>query len=183
MMQAFAYRHLVCCQDLKVGVLEGQGFRAPLRILDATPVKIPAGGTVKVRIGTPSRGFMDRFNLELNDPPEGITLQQVVTIPAGAELTFCSDPNKVKPGLAGNLIIDLLPAPGAQPPARPAAQAGPQPATQPTAQAAAQAKPAAQAQPTPKDPNQPKPQPRPQPMRKRNPAGTLPAVPFEIVAK
>ena len=44
-MQAFAYRHLVPAKELDVAVSGRFMNRMPLKILSATPVKIPAGGT------------------------------------------------------------------------------------------------------------------------------------------
>jgi len=107
MMQAFAYRHLVPSIELNVAVSGRFMNRMPLKILSATPVKIPAGGTVRVRVGAPSSAFVERFRLELNDPPEGITLGKVSPVSEGAELELSSDAAKAKPGLKGNLIVNI----------------------------------------------------------------------------
>jgi hypothetical protein len=107
MMQAFAYRHLVPATELDVVVSGRFMNRMPLKILSATPVKIPAGGTARVRVGAPSSAFADRFRLELNDPPEGITLGNVSPIGEGAEIELRSDATKAKPGLKGNLIVNI----------------------------------------------------------------------------
>jgi hypothetical protein len=109
MMQAFAYRHLVPATELDVVVSGRFMNRMPLKILSATPVKIPAGGTARVRVGAPSSAFADRFRLELNDPPEGITLGNVSPISEGVEIELCSDATKAKPGLKGNLIVNIKP--------------------------------------------------------------------------
>jgi hypothetical protein len=109
MMQAFAYRHLVPATELDVVVSGRFMNRMPLKILSATPVKIPAGGTARVRVGAPSSAFAERFRLELNDPPEGITLGRVSPVSEGAEIELCSDAAKAKPGLKGNLIVNIMP--------------------------------------------------------------------------
>lgn len=121
MMQAFAYRHLVPANSLEVAMLgagrmanarQGNGRFMPqvwVRVLGESPVKIPAGGTARVRIGTPSREFADRWDLELSEPPEGIAIERVSPVPEGAEIVLHTDAAKVKPGLAGNLIVNLLP--------------------------------------------------------------------------
>jgi len=109
MMQAFAYRHLVPAKELDVAVSGRFMARMPLKILSATPVKIPAGGTVFVRVGAPSSAFADRFRLELKDPPEGIVLGKISPVSEGAEFELHSDAAKAKPGLKGNLIVNIMP--------------------------------------------------------------------------
>ena len=109
MMQAFAYRHLVPAKELDVAMFGRSLGRGGVRILGATPIKIPAGGTAIVRLGTPTREFSGRFQLELSGPPEGITLQSTGPSVDGAELVLHSDAAKTKPGLKGNLIVNILP--------------------------------------------------------------------------
>jgi hypothetical protein len=141
MMQAFAYRHLVPAQELKVAVSGRNMARAPVRIVSLQPVKIPAGGTARVQIAAPPRLFVGQVQLELSEPPEGIAIQSVTPNRAGAEIVLQSDAGKVKPALEGNLIVNAFverepPAGAAKAPAN----------------------------------------------RRRVPLGTLPAIPFEIVA-
>ena len=109
MMQAFAYRHLVPASELEVAVSGRFMNRMPLKILSATPVKIPAGGTARVRVGAPGSAFANRFRLELSEPPEGITLGKVSPASEGAEIELRSDAAKAKPGLKGNLIVNIMP--------------------------------------------------------------------------
>ena len=112
------------------------------KISGATPVKIPAGGTASVRITTPSDAFANRFDLELSGAPDGITIQDVSPAGNGVEIVLRCDAAKAKPGLRGNLIVNILPK----------VQQAAQPAQKPGNQ-------------------------------RRNPAGTLPAIPFEITAE
>jgi hypothetical protein len=84
-------------------------LRDAFKIISATPVKIPMGGTARVRVSAPPGNFAERFKLELDNPPEGISLTNVTAIPAGLELVFSCDAEKVKPGATGNLICDVLP--------------------------------------------------------------------------
>ena len=111
MMQAFAYRHLVPAQQLMVAVSGNGRFpaRTLVRVLGTTPVKIPAGGTARVRLATPTRAFAERWDLELSEPPDGLAIQRVGPSDEGAELVLRSDAAKTKPGLKGNLIVNLLP--------------------------------------------------------------------------
>jgi hypothetical protein len=144
MMQAFAYRHLVSAQELMVAVAGNPRPFASnsIRILSSTPLKIPAGGTASVRIATPSSAFADRFDLELNGAPDGIAIQSVSPDGNGVDIVFHCDADKIKPGLQGNLLVDILPK--VQPANQSAQKAGNQ---------------------------------------RRNPVGTLPAIPFEIGAE
>ena len=143
MMQAFAYRQLVPVKELNV-VVAGNPHpfaRDMIKILSTTPVKIPVGGTARVRIATPSSAFAERFDLELNGAPEEVAIQSVSPIPNGVEIVLRCDASKSKPGLNGNLIVNVLLK--KQTPAQNAQKQGNQ---------------------------------------RRNPVGTLPAIPFEIVA-
>ena len=108
MMQAFAYRHLVPAQGLEVAVSGRLMNRMSLKILSATPVRIPAGGMARVRVATPTSAFADRFRLELSEPPEGITIGRVSSSDEGAEIELRSDAAKAKPGLKGNLIVNIF---------------------------------------------------------------------------
>jgi hypothetical protein len=119
MMQAFAYRHLVTSQEMRVGV--GTGGRSygqggsgkggknkmpPLKIVSALPVKIPAGGSAAITLSVP--GYMmttGKVALELTDPPDGISIQKFVPAASGAELFFAADTEKCKAGQKGNLIV------------------------------------------------------------------------------
>jgi hypothetical protein len=143
MMQAFAYRHLVPAQELDVAISGRFMGWGGLKILGSTPVKIPAGGTAHVLVGTPNGAFGNRFKLELNEPPEGITLAKVSPADEGAEIELKSDASKAKAGLKGNLIVNILPGQGAV--------------------AAQKAK--------------------KQNAQRRVVVGTLPAIPFEVVAQ
>jgi hypothetical protein len=124
MMQAFIYRHLVVAQDLKVSVTGGFAARAPITLASATPVKIPAGGTAKVqftlsgpaRPGAPKGGAKGQFRnaaageiqLELSDPPDGITIQNASLTGDAPAIILKSDAAKAKPGLRGNLIVNVF---------------------------------------------------------------------------
>jgi hypothetical protein len=108
MMQAFAYRHLVPAQEMRVAV-SGRGMpRQVVRILGPMPVKIPAGGTARVQVGMPANGVFGRLQLELSEPPEGISIASVSPARAGSEIVLQGDAAKVKPGLKGNLIVNAF---------------------------------------------------------------------------
>ena len=109
MMQAFFYRHLVPENELQLAVRRGAAFRTPARITGALPLEIPIGGTIRLRVeaALPPNSPIEKVKYELNDPPEGISIQETSPVPGGAEIVLRSDPAKTKPGLQGNLIIDI----------------------------------------------------------------------------
>jgi len=109
MMQAFEYRHLVPARELKVSVAGSFAARVPfIRILSEPPAKIPAGGTATVKIFAPMFAYAPKVQLELNDPPEGITIKRVTPTREGREIVIAADAAKAKPGLKGNLIVSLF---------------------------------------------------------------------------
>lgn len=123
MMQAFEYRHLVPVQELDVAVT-GRLAKRAMRIVGDTPVKIPAGGTARVQVGTSINKFLDRVRLELSEAPEGITIGSVSPSREGVDIVLRSDAAKVKPGLKGNLIVTLAAADKSSPKTK-GKQAGP----------------------------------------------------------
>jgi hypothetical protein len=120
MMQAFAYRHLVPADNVNVTVLARGGTRVPARILMDGAAKIPAGGSVRVRVGLPVVRAFENVQLELSEPPDGIALRDVVVSEAGAEFVLEADGSKAKAGLRGNLIVTMsgerVPPPGGKQP-------------------------------------------------------------------
>jgi len=112
MMQAFIYRHLVPAQELAVIVSPAPRpfARDAFKLLGTLPVKLTPGGTAHVRVSQPPGNFADRFKLELDRPPEGITLTNVLITAGALELVLVCDAEKVKPGTTGNLICDVVPA-------------------------------------------------------------------------
>ncbi|MCX7824842.1 MAG: PPC domain-containing protein [Verrucomicrobiae bacterium] len=171
MMQAFAYRHLVPAQEMKVAVAglgpgrfasKGGGrfgdrrgrFPAAagrltppaqpmMKVLSKQPVQIPAGGSAQVRVAAPALSFMGKVELELSEPPDGIGIKNVSVSRDATEFDLQADAAKIKPGLKGNLLVNIIIAPSFQPPKG---------AKGPAAN------------------------------MRRFPVGTLPAIPFEVVA-
>jgi hypothetical protein len=52
---------------------------------------------------------LERFQLELNNAPAGISLTNVSANAGGLELVFAADIENAKPGVTGNLICDVMP--------------------------------------------------------------------------
>ncbi len=127
MMQAFAWHQLVPAESLKLALVRRVVFRTPARVLDSQPVRIPAGGSTRVRVEAqlPPNNLIARLHFELSDPPDGISLGETSAATAGSEIVVQCDAAKAKAGLKGNLIISILgerqPPPG-NAAARPAVQ-------------------------------------------------------------
>jgi hypothetical protein len=140
MLQAFAYHHLVPARELLVAVSRRRQ-ESWYKLVDEKRVPLPAGKTARVRFSMPRGMMMVGPKLALSDPPEGITIQSVVPSGGSVDLVLLTDAAKVKPGLRGNLMVDVSidMSPGA-----------------------AKGKPAGE--------------------KRRVPIGSLPAIPFEVVA-
>ena len=108
MMQAFAYHHLVPEKELRVAVPRRGMFRTPPRVIGEQPVKIPAGGTVRlqVQVPIPPNNVLEKVDFELSEPPEGIELgEKTSLVQDRAEIVLKCDGTKAKVGTKGNLII------------------------------------------------------------------------------
>ena len=106
MTQAFAYHHLVPADDLKLAITRRAVFRSPIRMPGNQTLRIPAGGSVRVPVQVllPPNAAINKLDYELSEPPEGIGLG------AGdsAAIMLQCDAAKCKPGLKGNLIVNLV---------------------------------------------------------------------------
>lgn len=107
MMQAFAYRHLVPTDGLRVSVIARGATRAMVRVLAPQPVKIPVDGTTRVRVAFPLPRAFEKIEFELSEPPDGVSLRDLSVTQGGAEFVLQADPAKAKPGLRGNLIVTV----------------------------------------------------------------------------
>jgi hypothetical protein len=104
MMQAFAYRHLVPTDALRVTVLQRGSVRARARIMAPQRVRIPAGGATRIRVAMPMPRAFEKFAFELSEPPDGVALSDLSISPTGAEFSLRADA-AAKAGLRGNLIV------------------------------------------------------------------------------
>jgi hypothetical protein len=123
MMQAFAYRHLVPSKELEVSILDRPALRIALQMIGSASVKIPAGGSAGVKVRTPGVAFTNNYQLELNAPPEGISIESVSSVGTELEVLLHSDAAKIKPGAKGNLIVNIMAKRPATAPALPPARA------------------------------------------------------------
>jgi hypothetical protein len=107
MMQAFYYHHLVPAHEWLVEVTGAArpNSRAIWKAESDKAVKLPPGGTASVRILVNAARVGESIRLELNAPPDGITIQKVESLTDAVTLTVQAGP-KAKAGLRGNLIVD-----------------------------------------------------------------------------
>lgn len=113
-MQAFVYHHLVPARELLVRVGGGRPWPA-LRIATESPVSIPRGGEVRLRVLGAPAGFERRIRLSLLAPPPGISLRGPLPSEAGRsafDLALRAS-GEVRADAAGNLIVAVQAAPAA----------------------------------------------------------------------
>jgi hypothetical protein len=108
MMQAFLYRHLMPSQTLMLAPIGNRRFGKPFRRKDDAPVRIMPGGSARVRIAAPPSPKVQEAELELSDPPPGITLANVSRSKGEIELELAADEKTAQPGLADNLIVEAF---------------------------------------------------------------------------
>ena len=77
-------------------------LRAPIKVAAAQPLRIPAGGSARLRVE-----FAEKLDYALNDPSPGVELKSARPVADGAEIELACDAAKVKPGAQGNLIFDI----------------------------------------------------------------------------
>ena len=107
-MQAFLYRHLVPAKELLVFVQKAKWGTPPVELVGDSPIRIPAGGSADVRLRAGKRASFKDVQLQLNSPPEGVTLHDVRVVPDGLVFRLEADKNLLKSGFAGNLIVEAF---------------------------------------------------------------------------
>jgi len=106
-MQAFLYRHLVPAQELLVFVQKAKWGVPAVELAGETPVRIPVGGSAQVQIKTGRRASLQDVQLQLNQPPEGLTMDSVAAAPTGVTFQLKAD-KSLPSGFADNLIIEAF---------------------------------------------------------------------------
>jgi hypothetical protein len=107
-MQAFLYRHLVPAQELLVFVQKSRWSMPPVEFAGSGPVKVPVGGSVQVHLKTKPRPQLKEIDLELYDPPAGLTLHDVTVVPEGLAFVLKADKDAVKSDISDNLVIQMF---------------------------------------------------------------------------
>jgi hypothetical protein len=105
-MQAFGYRHLVPAADLLVSVMGTRRSVPAASLLADGPYRLPLGGTVRVRVLTTDPRALPSLEFALSDPPKGVSLRDVATLPDGLLLVFAADATTAVVGCRDNLIVE-----------------------------------------------------------------------------
>jgi hypothetical protein len=103
MEQAFMYHHIVA-EDAWLIRIFGSGTGPGWQAVNK-PVALRSGAVTPFEIHTPYR-MQSGYQLALNDPPEGITIQKVTPEANSVSVLVSVQGDKAKPGLKGNLILD-----------------------------------------------------------------------------
>jgi len=107
-MQAFLYRHLVPAQEFLLFIQNTRWGVPPVELAGSSPVRIPAGGSAQVRIKTAGRANFKGVQLQLNEPPEGLTMHDVTVVPNGLTFQLKADENVIPNGFSDNLIVEAF---------------------------------------------------------------------------
>ena len=63
---------------------------------------------VRYQLPIPNRRNMDDVGVELSEPPPGLSLVRVIRGPGGLVMLISADAEMAKPGLQGNLILNVF---------------------------------------------------------------------------
>ncbi len=80
----------------------------PVEVAGRSPVRIPAGGSAQVLIKSRRRTVLKEIQLQLNEPPEGLTLHDVTVVPEGLAFQLKADKDTMQSGFADNLIVEAF---------------------------------------------------------------------------
>lgn len=118
MMQAFLYRHLVPSKQLIVGFKKTPWRASPFELVGQNQIRIKAGGSEKISVKIPKVKAIKKIELELFDPPEGITITDINEMPQLLTFKILTDKNEIKQDIVDNLIVEafaeLKPGPNKQ---------------------------------------------------------------------
>ena len=110
MLQAFMYHHLVPARQLLLVISGSKSGRAPVHVVGEGPMKLPAGGVGQAVLSSRGRAPFSimETQAQLVDPPDGISVDGVSAADGGIAVSFRADADKVKPGMRGNLIVEVF---------------------------------------------------------------------------
>ncbi|HOK55995.1 MAG TPA: PPC domain-containing protein [bacterium] len=110
MMQAFAYYHLLPSSELLFYPGRSRFFKSQPISLNEKFIKIPSGGSVKIEGKISGYSENEKITLELKDPPDGITIEDLKIENDTVSFRIKAEP-KIKKGFSDNLIIEVFSEP------------------------------------------------------------------------
>jgi len=93
---------------LLVSIVKSKFRVPPVSLARSGPVEIPAGGSTQVSVKTWKRQALNQIQLELRDPPEGVSLDNVKVVPEGLAFRLKADKDTMESGFEDNLIIEAF---------------------------------------------------------------------------
>ncbi len=108
MMQAFSYHHLIPTKDWFITMGGGGRAAPPVKFAGNGPAKLASGGTGRVPFSLPKALPPNEMRFELDDPPAGITVKEVLVEADALALVLALDAKEAKPGLKGNLLVHAI---------------------------------------------------------------------------
>lgn len=107
MMQAFIYRHLVPSEQTLAYVKSPKRSVPEIRLVSETPLRIPKNGSGIAKFSIGRARNLPAFALELSEPPDGFSIEEVRTTEDGVEVVF-ADGDALEPGFVDNLIVQVF---------------------------------------------------------------------------
>ena len=109
MMQAFLWLQIVPAEQWAILVNGDAAAKIPLALLPVELVKLKLGGTTLLGAQmTEKNPPASEMRIELSEPPKGITVEKVTPEGPGLVVSIATDAKTVQPGLAGNLIFEVI---------------------------------------------------------------------------
>lgn len=106
MMQAFLYRHLVPSQQLLIDVQKKRWPQPFFKLTSNAPIRIASGDSVRVRLKMGKQKVLNDLELELNQPPKGLTLHDVKAEDGNLTFELKADEELIATGFVGNVIVE-----------------------------------------------------------------------------
>jgi hypothetical protein len=103
-MQAFIYRHLVPAEAFHLCVF-GAVETFEVEEMGSGRITLRPGGSAKLSVDMPDRTSWGEVELELSNPPPGISIQSASVDERSGRIVFQCDRESVVPGIRGNLIV------------------------------------------------------------------------------
>ena len=108
MTQAFMYHHLVAEDAWFVRIAGSGKGKQSWKLMTDKPLQLTEDGVAQAKVYLPLGRDAADVQLELNDPPEGVSIAKTGLFENGVIIYVKADRAKAKPGLAGNLIVDAF---------------------------------------------------------------------------